>query len=261
MPLMPPIVTVMVKAAEAAAKTLARDFGEVEQLQVSKKGPSDFVTASDKKAEGVIHYNLAKARPDYSFLMEESGKVEGKDPNKIFIVDPIDGTNSFLHGYPHWCTTMAAVENGEVVAGVTFDIVRNEMFWAAKGVGAFIRNKRIRVSSRNAMEMALVAGDSPSKGRGNMDEFVTDMKRLLPEISGFRRSGSSALDLAHVAAGRMEGFFMRCLKPWDVAAGIILVKEAGGKITEVNGGKDPLYGGTVLATNSALYQDIRDLLN
>lgn len=261
MALMPPLVTIMVKAAEAAAKSLARDFGEAEALQVSKKGPSNFVTAADQRAEKTLHYALAKARPDFSFLMEESGKIEGKDPNKVFIVDPLDGTNNFLHGIPHWAITIAAQENGEVVAGITFDVVRNEMFWAAKGMGAFIRNRKIRCSARTDMDMAMVASGTPAKGRGDHKQFATDMARVLPEVSGLRRGGSAALDLAYVASGRLEAYWEREIQPWDVAAGILLVREAGGIVSEVDGGKEVLNGGSILAANSSLYQDVRKLLN
>ncbi|MCB1537646.1 MAG: inositol monophosphatase, partial [Alphaproteobacteria bacterium] len=226
MALMPPLVTVMIKAAEAASRSLARDFGEAEQLQVSKKGPSDFVTAADQKAEKTLHYALGKARPDYSFLMEESGKIEGKDPSRMFIVDPLDGTNNFLHGVPHWAINIAAVENGEVMAGVTYDVVRHEIFWAAKGVGAFLGNRRLRVSSRDNLEMALVLHNAPSKGRGDFTRYAKDMERVTAEVSATRISGSSALDLAYVAAGRLDGYWEDGLKPWDIAAGIVLVREA-----------------------------------
>ncbi len=260
MALTPPLVTVMIKAAEAASKSLARDFGEVEQLQVSKKGPSNFVTAADQKAEKTLHYSLSKSRPEYSFLMEESGKVEGKDPNKVFIIDPLDGTNNFLHGIPHWAITLAAVENGEIIAGVTMDVVRHEIFWAAKGLGAFLGNKRLRVSARTDMDMAMVTCGSPAKGRGDMPQFMKDMQAVLPKVSGMRRGGSAALDLAYVASGRTEVYWERDLQAWDVAAGILMVREAGGQVSEIDGGKDPLYGGSILASNAALYQDMRKLL-
>ena len=182
MALMPPLVTIMVKAAEAAAKSLARDFGECEQLQVSKKGPSNFVTAADKKAEKSIQYTLSKARPEFGFLMEEGGVVEGTDKTRKFIIDPLDGTNNFLHGVPHWCITMAAEEDGEITHGIVFDVVRNELFWASKGLGAFIRNRKIRVSSRNDLEMSLVGTGTPAKGRGDHDQFAKDMTRASARV-------------------------------------------------------------------------------
>jgi len=251
----------MAKAAEAASKSLARDFGEVEQLQVSIKGPSDFVSAADKKAEKTIFQSLSKSRPDWSFMMEESGKVEGKDPSKIFYVDPLDGTNNFLHGVPHWCTTIAAEENGVLVAAVTFDVVRNEMFWASRGGGAFIGNKKIRVSGRKNMEMALVSTSQAAKGRRDSVKLAEDMAKITSHVSGVRSFHSAALDLAYVAAGRFDAAFDRALSPWDVAAGILLVQEAGGKVTEIDGGKNPLKGGSILASSGALYQDMIKLLN
>ncbi|NBX66896.1 MAG: inositol monophosphatase [Proteobacteria bacterium] len=260
MALMPPLVTVMVKAAEAAAKSLARDFGECEQLQVSKKGPSNFVTAADKKAEKSIHYVLAKTRPDFGFLMEEGGVIEGKDPSRKFIVDPLDGTNNFLHGVPHWCITIAAEVEGEVTDGIIFDVVRNEMFWASKGLGAFIRNRKIRVSSRTNLEDSLVGTGTPAKGRGDHELFARDIKRILPAVSGMRRMGSAALDLAYVAAGRFDAYWEREIQPWDVAAGALIVREAGGIVTEVSGGKNVVYGGTILAANPPVYQDMLGFL-
>ncbi|MBU6235972.1 MAG: inositol monophosphatase [Alphaproteobacteria bacterium] len=261
MALMPPLVTVMVKAAEAAAKTLARDFGEVEQLQVSKKGPSNFVTAADKKAEKTLHYHLSKARPDFGFLMEEGGAIEGNDKSRKFIIDPLDGTNNFLHGVPHWCITMAVEEEGEITHGIVFDVVRNEMFWASKGQGAFISNRKIRVSGRAVLEDGLVGTGTPAKGRGNHELFARDMQRVLPQVSGMRRMGSAALDLAYVACGRFDSYWEREIQPWDVAAGILIVREAGGLVSEVNGGKNVLYGGSILAANPAVYQDMLGLLN
>ncbi|HEY8962903.1 MAG TPA: inositol monophosphatase family protein [Alphaproteobacteria bacterium] len=261
MPLMPPLVTVMVKAVETASKKLNRDFGEVENLQVSVKGPSNFVTAADKKAEETLHYHLSKARSGWSFLMEESGEVKGEDGKGKFIIDPLDGTNNFLHGIPHWCITVAAEEKGEIVAGVTFDSIRNEMFWAAKGVGAFIGSRKIRVSGRKDMGMALVSTNNPSKGRGGHEQYYKDMEKFTNAVSGVRAYHSTALDLAYVAAGRLDGMFVRQISPWDVAAGVLLVREAGGIVSEVDGGKDPVYGGTILATNGLLYQDIKALLD
>ena len=261
MALMPALVTVMVKAAEAAAKSLARDFGEVEQLQVSIKGPSDFVSAADKKAEKSIHQVLSKARPDYSFMMEETGKVEGKDKSKIFYVDPLDGTNNFLHGVPHWCTTIAAEENGEIIAAVTFDVVRNEVFWASKGHGAFIRNKRLRISGRKDMDMALIATSQAAKGRRDADQIAREVTKVAGAVSGIRSYHSAALDLAYVAAGRFDAYWDRGLKSWDAAAGVLLVREAGGIVTEINGGDNPIHAGSILASNAALYQDMRKLLS
>lgn len=261
MALMPALVTVMVKAVEAASKSLARDFGEVEQLQVSIKGPSDFVSAADKRAEKTIHQSLSKARPDFSFVMEEGGKIEGKDKSKIFYVDPLDGTNNFLHGVPHWCTTIAAEEDGEITAAVTLDVVRNELFWASKGHGAFIRNKRLRISGRKDLDMALVAASHAAKGRRDAVKLGEDIIKVAGHVSGIRSFHSAALDLAYVAAGRFDAFWDRSLKPWDVAAGVLLIREAGGMVSEIDGGSDPVNGGSILASNASLYQDMRKLLS
>lgn len=260
MALMPPLVTIMVRAAEAASKSLARDFGECEQLQISKKGPSDFVTAADRRAEKSIQNTLAKFRPDFGFLMEESGEIEGKDKSRRFIVDPLDGTNNFLHGVPHWCITIAAEEDGEITHGITFDVVRNEMFWAAKGQGAFLQNRKMRVSSRDKLEMSLVATIAPSNGRGGAEDFAKDMTRVLPAVAGVRIGHSTALDLAYVAAGRYDAFWAHGGKAWDVAAGILLVREAGGLVSELDGGKNTVYGGSLLAANPGVYQDMRSFL-
>lgn len=261
MALMPPLVTVMVKAAEAASKSLARDFGEVEQLQVSIKGPSDFVSAADKKAEKSIHYVLEKSRPDFSYLMEESGRIEGKDKSKVFYVDPLDGTNNFLHGVPHWCTTIAAEEDGEITAAVTLDVIRNELFWASKGHGAFIRNKRLRISGRKELDMAMVSTAQPAKGRRDSVQVGKDVARVGAQVSAIRSFGASALDLAYVAAGRLDAFWDREIKPWDMAAGILLVREAGGMVSEINGGRNVVNGGSILASNASLYQDMLKLLS
>ena len=261
MPLMPALVSVMVKAAEAAARSLNRDFGEVEQLQVSVKGPSNFVTAADKKAEETIHYHLSKARPGWGFLMEEGGEIEGEDGKGRFIIDPLDGTHNFLHGIPHWCISIAAEENGEIVAGVIYDSIRNETFWAGKGTGAFVGNRKIRVSGRKDLGSAMISTSLMHKGRGNHEEFSADLVKFMKEAADVRALHSGALDMAYVAAGRLEGFWTRSIKPWDVAAGVLLVRESGGIVSEVDGGKDPVYGGTILASNGLLHQDIKNLLS
>jgi myo-inositol-1(or 4)-monophosphatase len=260
MALMPPLITIMVKAAEAAAKSLARDFGECEQLQISKKGPSDFVSAADKRAEKSIFTVLSKFRPDFGFLMEEGGEVVGRDRARKFIIDPLDGTNNFLHGVPHWCITIAAEEEGEITHGLTFDVVRNEVFWAAKGQGAFMGNRKIRVSSRDNIEMSLVATGSIAKGRRDPALFARETQRVGAACAGLRIVGSAALDMAYVAAGRYDAFWENEIQPWDVAAGILIVREAGGFVSEVNGGKNAVYGGSILAASPGVYQDMRSLL-
>lgn len=261
MAFMPPIITVMLKAAEAASRSLLRDFGEVENLQISVKGPSDFVTAADKRAEKILCESLTKTRPGWGFLMEEGGEINAAPGKGRFIIDPLDGTHNFLHGLPHWCTTMAAEENGEIIAALTHDPIRNETFWAAKGTGAFMNNRKIRASGRKDLSTSLISTPMPRKGRGDLEVFTRDITRMSALAGDLRAFHSCALDMAYIAAGRMEAMWCRQISPWDVAAGALLIREAGGMVSEVNGGSNAIYGGSILATNSALYQDVKSLLN
>ena len=209
----------MIKASEKASKILIRDFGEIEKLQVSRKGPSDFVTNSDLKAEKIIIEELKKARPGYSIISEENGIEKNKDSNNTWIIDPIDGTVNFLHGIPHFAISIALKSNDEIVSGLIFDPIKNEMFFAEKEGGAFFNNHRIRVSKKNKLNNCL---------------FVTGGKiKQEPDLL-YRKSGSAALDMAYVAAGRYDGYFQNNLNIWDIAAGIILVKEAGGVLNEID---------------------------
>ena len=209
----------MIKASEKASKVLIRDFGEIEKLQVSKKGPSDFVTNSDLKAEKIIIEELKKARPNYSIISEESGAEKNKDKSNTWIVDPIDGTINFLHGIPHFAISIALKSNNEIVSGLIFDPIKNEMFFAEKENGAFLNNQRIRVSKKNEINNCLFA----TGGRINKEIDLP-----------YRKSGCAALDMAYVAAGKYDGYFQNFLHLWDIAAGIILVKEAGGVLNEIN---------------------------
>lgn len=261
MAFMPPLITVMVKAAEAAARSLLRDFNEVENLQVSVKGPSDFVSAADKRSEKIIYESLSKTRPGWGFLMEESGLIKGAPDKGRFIVDPLDGTHNFLHGIPHWCITIAAEENGEITAGVTYDPIKNEMFWAFKGAGAFVNNRKLRVSGRRDLAMSMIAGPLPHKGRGDAEKAVRDIVRLSSVIGDVRAFHSGALDIAYVAAGRLEANWTRDTHPWDIAAGILMVREAGGMITTLDGSDNPVYSGDILATNMALHSEIKTLFS
>ena len=214
-----PNLNIMIKASEKASKFLIRDFGEIEKLQVSKKGPNDFVTNADFKTEKIILDELRKAKPNYSIISEENGIEINKDKKNSWIVDPIDGTVNFLHGIPHFAISIAHISNGEIISGLTFDPIKNEIFYAEKNNGAFFNNQRIRVSKKNNINDCLfVTGDNISKDLG------------LP----FRKSGCAALDLAYVAAGRYDGYFQHGLSIWDLAAGIILVKEAGGITNKIN---------------------------
>lgn len=253
-------INVMCQAADKAARSLLRDFGEVEQLQVSKKGPSDFVSKADLKSEKILHAELSKARPDYGFLMEEGGAIEGKDKDHIWVIDPLDGTKNFLHGIPHWAINIALKKNNEVIAGVTYDPCRDEMFWAEKGVGAFMNSKRLRVSGRRSMDESLLATGIPCKGWKGHELMLAQLPPVMAHTAGIRRMGSAALDLAYVAAGRYEGYWENVINEWDIAPGLLLVREAGGLICEVDGGKNMLENGNILATSAALHDDIKNLL-
>ena len=253
------LINVMAKAADKAARSLVRDFGEVEQLQVSRKGPADFVSAADRKAEDVLRAELQRARPDFGFLMEESGETPGRDGQR-WIVDPLDGTTNFLHGLPHWAISIAAERDGEVIAGVVYDPIRDELFWAEKGAGAFVNHSRLRVSSRRKLEDAVIATGTPFKGRGDVAAYLAQLEVILPEVAGIRRFGSAALDLAYVAAGRFDGFWETGLSPWDIAAGLLIVGEAGGFATETNGGRDPMGSGSVLAANDQMHVQLLRLM-
>jgi myo-inositol-1(or 4)-monophosphatase len=254
------LINVMVRAAEKAARTLVRDFGEVEQLQVSKKGPADFVSSADLAAEKTIRAELSKARPDYGWLMEESGKGGPADARSRWIVDPLDGTTNFLHGIPHWSISIAAETDGAITAGVVYDPVKNELFWAERGQGTFMNSKRLRVSGRRTLDVALLATGMPYKGRKSGPNFLEELDIVWSETAGIRRMGSAALDLAYVAAGRYEGFWEYGLSPWDSAAGTILVTEAGGFVGEIDGGTNPIFGPSILAANGELSRPIRDML-
>jgi myo-inositol-1(or 4)-monophosphatase len=254
------LITVMVRAAEKAARGLVRDFGEVEQLQVSRKGPADFVSTADTKAEKIIREELSKARPDFGFLMEETGASKGREEGTRWIVDPLDGTSNFLHGLPHWAISIGLEKNGEIIAGVVYEPVQDQMFWAEKGQGAFLNHQRLRVSGRRNLSDALIATGIPFKGRGDHAGFLNEAELIMKEVAGIRRFGSAALDLAYVAAGRFDGYWERGLNPWDTAAGVLLVTEAGGFVGEIGGGRNPVHGGTILAANTHLHLPLGKLL-
>ena len=254
------LINVMVRAAEKAGRALVRDFGEVEQLQVSRKGPSDFVSNADMKAEKTLREELQKARPDFGFLLEEAGASKGRDDTTRWIVDPLDGTTNFLHGLPHWAISIAVEKNGEIVAGVVYEPVHDEMFWAEKGGGAFLNHQRLRVSERRRLEDSVVATGIPFKGRPGHKKFLAEAEAVMAEVAGIRRWGAASLDLAYVAAGRYDGYWERGLSPWDVAAGVLLVTEAGGFVGEIGGGRDPVHGGTILATNTHLNMPLAKML-
>lgn len=262
MPALSALMTIMHRAAEKAAKSLLRDFGEVEQLQVSVKGPGDFVSAADRRAEQIIYQELSKARPDFAFLMEESGAVGPKDAEARWIIDPLDGTTNFLHGIPHWAISIGLEKNGEIIAGLIFDPVKNETFYAEKGGGAFMSGRRLRVSGRRELDMAVVGyWSSGISGRADEKAYTPDLNKIRGRVAGFRVMGAASLDAAYVAAGRYDAYFQHDLKPWDIAAAVAIVREAGGKIIGVPREDDPVHAGGVLATNQFLFQPMRDLLD
>ena len=249
-------LNLMIKAARKAGRSLVKDFREVENLQVSAKGPGDFVSKADKEAERIIKEELRSARPSYGWLGEETGAEDGEDPTRRWIVDPLDGTTNFLHGLPHWAVSIALEHKGEVVAGVVFDAAKDELYYAEKGLGAFVNESRLRVSGRRHMIEAIFATGVPFGGRSTLPATLQDLARLMPVCAGVRRWGSAALDLAYVAAGRYDGYWERGINAWDMAAGLILVKEAGGFIGPVREGHDILDSGTVIAGNGELFEPL-----
>lgn len=256
-----PNINVMIRAAEKAARSLVRDFGEVEQLQVSAKGPGDFVSAADRRAEEIIQEELSKARPDFGFLMEESGQKDGKDSENRWIVDPLDGTTNFLHGLPHWAISIALETKGEIVAGVIYDPVKDEMFQAEKNNGAFMRRHRLRVSGRSDLATCVIGTGQPRRAAAKQEQFIKEYEAVTKIIPGLRRFGAASLDLAYVAAGRLDGFWERDLQPWDVAAGILIIKEAGGFVCDPDDERaDPLTTGNIMAANDKIFPDIKKVL-
>lgn len=255
-----PSMSVMVAAARKAARGLQRDFGEVENLQVSLKGPANFVTAADRKAEKTIFEELLKARPGYGFLMEEGGVVEGADKSHRWIIDPLDGTTNFLHGIPHFSISIALEREGQLVAGLVYNPISDEMFIAEKGQGAFLNDRRIRVAARNELAQSVVACGTPHIGRPEHERYLTELRHVMLEVAGVRRMGSAALDLAYVAAGRYDAYWEAHLAAWDMAAGIVLVREAGGFVADFNGRDDMLNSGGIVAGNDMLSRKLGDVL-
>ena len=253
-------LNLMIKAARKAARALVKDFREVENLQVSTKGAGDFVSRADVQAERIIRTELMTARPNYGWLAEESDAVEGADPTRRWVVDPLDGTTNFLHGLPHWAISIALQHKGEIVAGVVYDPAKDEMFWAEKGVGAYMNDRRMRVSGRRHLIEAIFATGIPFAAKKTLPATLNDLAQLMPACAGVRRWGAAALDLAYVAAGRYDGFWERELNPWDLAAGMIIVREAGGLIAPIREGADILEDGAIVATNQELHGPFLKLL-
>jgi myo-inositol-1(or 4)-monophosphatase len=254
------LLNVMIKAARQAARTLKRDFGEVEHLQVSLKGPGNFVTAADRKAEEILCEELAKARPGYGFLGEEGGRREAADKTHTWIVDPLDGTTNFLHGIPQFSISIGLEREGIVVAGLIYNPANDEMFTAERGKGAFLNDKRLRVAGRQRLGDALIACGLPHYGRGDLALNGKEMAAVQERVAGLRRFGSAALDLAWIAAGRFDGYWERGLSPWDVAAGILLVREAGGFVTDLDGSDAMLAKGDIIAGNETIHRELLHLL-
>ena len=266
-----PQMTVMQNAAQKASRRLLRDFSEVEQLQVSVKGPSDFVSQADIRAEQTVREELAKARPGYAFLMEESGMSGTADWTHRWVVDPLDGTTNFLHGVPHWCISIALEQRKpdggtEITAGVIYNPVIDEMFWAERGVGAYLNERRLRVAARREIKDALFATGIPFAAvtASRRLAFARTLGTLMPQVAGIRRFGAAALDLAWVAAGRYDGYWELGLKPWDMAAGMLIVREAGGFVTDAAGAEAVMHeaaGNDIVAANPHLHPRLLEVVS
>jgi len=254
------LLNVMVKAARQAGRALKRDFGEVEQLQVSLKGPANFVTAADRKAEDILRGELAKARPGYGFLGEEGGRHAGSDSTHLWIVDPLDGTTNFLHGIPQFAISIALEREGAIVAGLIYNPANDEMFLAERGKGAFLNDKRLRVAGRRRLHDSVVACGLPHFGRGDLELGRKEIAAVQEHVAGLRRFGSAALDLAWIAAGRFDGYWERHLSPWDMAAGIVIVREAGGYVSDLDGKDAMLTTGDIIAGNETIHRELLRVL-
>ncbi|WP_170400525.1 inositol monophosphatase family protein [Ruegeria arenilitoris] len=253
-------LNIMIKAARKAGRSLVKDFREVENLQVSMKGAGDFVSKADIAAEAILKEELLGARPTYGWLAEEGGSIAGEDPTRRWIVDPLDGTTNFLHGLPHWAISIALEHKGKIVAGVIYDAAKDEMFFAEKGEGAWMNDTRIRVSGRHRMIESIFATGLPFGGRSDLPATLQDLARLMPACAGVRRWGAAALDMAYVAAGRYEGFWERRLNAWDLAAGIIIVKEAGGFVQPMNPEGSVLDDGEVICSNEPIFDQFAKVI-
>src|SRR6266481_6006698 len=235
MPYLSPALNVMIAAARKAGRALIRDFGELENLQISKKGPADFVTTADSRTERVLVEELSRTRPGYGFLVEEGGAIEGKDKTHRFIIDPIDGTTNFMHGIPQFAISIALEREGHLVSALVFNPVTDEMYVAERGHGAYLNDKRLRVAARKNLSETLIASGAPYMGKEGLEEFLGELRGVLNVTAGMRRFGAASLDLAWVAAGRFDAFWERNLKAWDIAAGVLLVREAGGVVSDLMG--------------------------
>ena len=248
------LMRVMVEAARKAGRSLSRDFGEVQNLQVSMKGPGDYVSQADRKAEEIIFTELSRARPGYSFLMEERGVVEGEDAQHRWIVDPLDGTTNFLHGIPMFAVSIALERQGQLQAALVYNPAMDELYTAERGGGAFMNDRRLRVAGRTKLSDSVIGTGIPHLGRGHHGNALIELRNVMGEVSGIRRMGAAALDLAYVAAGRLDGFWEAGLSPWDMAAGLLLIREAGGFVSDREGGQEMFDTGTVVAGNETIHR-------
>ena len=253
-------LNIMMKAARKAGRSLVKDFREVENLQVSMKGAGDFVSRADLAAEAILKEELRGARPNYGWVAEEGGEEAGEDPTRRWIVDPLDGTTNFLHGLPHWAVSIALEHKGQIVSAVIYDPAKDELYFAEKGAGAWMNDSRLRVSGRNRMIEAIFSTGLPYGGRSDLPDTLQELARLLPSTAGVRRWGSAALDLAYVAAGRYDGCWERRLNVWDIAAGVLIVREAGGLVEPLEPTGDLLEDGALIAANSELFSPFAKLV-
>lgn len=254
------LINVMVKAARRAGRSLKRDLGEIENLQVSLKGPANFVSLADKRAEQMLYDDLLKARPGYGFIGEEGGTREGTDKSNTWIVDPLDGTTNFLHGIPQFAISIGLQREGVVIAGVIYNPANDELYIAERGKGAFLNDQRLRVAGRKKLNECVIACGLPHIGRGDHELARAEMTEIMPKVAGLRRFGAASLDLAFVAAGRLDGYWERNLKPWDIAAGLILVREAGGIVSGIEGGDTALQTGNVVCGNEFVQTELVKIL-
>ena len=253
-------INVMVKAARRAGRSLKRDLGEIEHLQVSLKGPANFVSLADKRAEEIVYQDLTKARPGYGFIGEEGGTREGSDKSHTWIVDPLDGTTNFLHGIPQFAISIGLAREGTVIAGVIYNPANDELYISERGKGAFLNDQRLRVAGRRQLNECVVACGLPHIGRGDHEEFRREMIAIQDRVAGLRRFGAASLDLAFVAAGRLDGYWERNLQSWDIAAGMLMVREAGGTVSGVQGNDDPLLTGHVVCGNEFVHGELIKIL-
>ena len=262
MPRRSPDLNVMIRAAERAGRALIRDFGEIDRLQVSRKGLKDFVKTADQKSKSIVTAELKKGRPEFGFVTEEGKNTFSNKTSQFWLIDPLVGTTNFCHGLPHFCVSIGLARDNQVIAGVIFDPIKDEIFWTERGIGAFVNNKRLRVSGRARLEDALLSTGTTFNPNDDVvsDLFIDQLRPVLQNTAGIRYYGVSALDLAYVAAGRYEGYWGQGLNEWEVASGVLLVREAGGFVLDSDGNRYELGSNSILATNQGLHQKLVELL-